>query len=114
MCRYTTPLKLSAMTSIELVKNIYEKAVSDNKKNIWLSEKQESFLWSLLHAENKIKKGDSKQYIATILPSGEWTDKLTYGEATKIGEELLKRVYIVKPPHYIRREGFQAKKIIVI
>lgn len=102
------------MNSVELVKSIYERAVENKKAICWVSEKQEAFLFSLLYRENKVSKGDVKQYIATILPTGEWVDNLTYGEAIKIGEQLLKRVYLVKPPHYIRREGFQIKKIIIL
>lgn len=107
------------MTSIELAKSIYEKAQSNNKQ-AWLSEAQNRYIFSLLDKEGRLSIKDTKHYIATILPTGEWINDLTFGEAIEIGKTHnvdsynLKRVYIVNPPFYIKREGFRAQKITII
>jgi len=100
------------MNSIELAKSIYDKALA-NGKQAWLSDKQNSFIFSLLEKEGRLNEKASSHYIAHILPSGEWVKDLTIGEAIKIGEENLKKAYIVSPPFYIKREGFKAQKIII-
>ena len=101
------------MNSIELAKSIYEKA-SQAGKQAWLSDKQNRFIFSLLEREGRLNHAAKKHFVAYILPNGEWIQKLTIGEAIKIGEENIKHVYIVSPPFYIRREGFKTQKIIVL
>jgi hypothetical protein len=101
------------MDSIELVKSIYEKA-AENGKQAWLSDKQNRFIFSLLYKEGRLNEKATKHFIAHILPGGEWIKDLTIGEAIKIGEENIKKVYIISPPFYIKREGFIAQKIVVI
>ena len=100
------------MNSIELAKSIYEKA-TQNGKQAWLSDKQNSFIFSLLEREGRLNEKSSTHFVANILPSGEWVKDLTIGEAIKIGEENIKKVYIVSPPFYIKREGFKAQKIVI-
>lgn len=100
------------MNSIELAKSIYQKAV-ENGKQAWLSDKQNSFIFSLLEKEGRLNEKASSHYIAHILPNGDWVKDLTIGEAIKIGEENIKKAYIVSPPFYIKREGFKAQKIVI-
>ena len=100
------------MNSIELAKSIYEKA-TQNGKQAWLSDKQNSFIFQLLEKEGRLNEKAPSHFIANILPSGEWIKDLTIGEAIKIGEENIKKVYIVSPPFYIKREGFKAQKIVI-
>ena len=100
------------MNSIKLAKAIYEKA-TQNGKQAWLSDKQNSFIFSLLYQEGRLNEKSSSHFIAYVLPNGEWTKDLTMGEAIKIGEENIKKVYIVSPPFYIIREGFKAQKIVI-
>ena len=110
---YLCVTKANNMNSIELAKSIYERAKA-NKKQAWLSDKQNSFLFSLLCKEGRLDERCKKHFIATVLPSGEWVKDLTIGEAIKIGEENLKKVYVINPPFYIKREGFNAQKIVII
>ena len=100
------------MNSIELAKSIYEKA-NQNGKQAWLSDKQNMFIFSLLHKEGRLNDNAKTHFIAYILPTGEWIKDLTIGEAIQIGEENIKKAYIVSPPFYIRRENFKAQKILV-
>ena len=100
------------MTSIELAKSIYEKAVQVGKQ-AWLSDKQNSYIFSLLEKEGRLNEKSSSHFVAHILPSGEWVKDLTIGEAIKLGEENIKKAYIVSPPFYIKREGFRAQKIVI-
>lgn len=100
------------MNSIELAKSIYEKAV-ENGKQAWLSDNQNRFIFSLLNKEGRLDEKASSHFIAYILPNGQWIKELTIGEAIKIGEEKIKKVYIVSPPFYIKREGFRAQKIVI-
>ena len=100
------------MNSIELAKSIYQRAVENNKQ-AWLSDKQNSFIFSLLEKEGRLNERASSHFIAHILPNGDWIKDLTIGEAIKIGEENIKKVYIVSPPFYIKREGFKSQKIVV-
>jgi len=100
------------MNSIELAKSIYERA-EQNGKQAWLSDKQNYFIFSLLEKEGRLNKKSSTHFIAHILPSGEWIKDLTIGDAIKIGEENIKKVYIVSPPFYIKREGFKSQKIVI-
>lgn len=100
------------MNSIELAKAIYERAIQ-NGKQAWLSDKQNSFIFSLLYKEGRLNEKSSSHFIAYVLPNGEWIKDLPIGEAIKIGEENIKRVYIVSPPFYIKREGFKAQKIVI-
>lgn len=100
------------MNSIELAKIIFQRAV-ENGKQAWLSDKQNSFIFSLLYKEGRLNEKCSEHFIAYILPNGDWIKDLTIGEAIKIGEENIKKVYIISPPFYIKREGFKAQKIVV-
>lgn len=100
------------MNSTELAKSIYEKA-TQNGKQAWLSDKQNSFIFSLLEKEGRLNENSTSHFVAYIMPDGEWIQNLTIGEAIKIGEENIKKVYIVSPPFYIKREGFKAQKIII-
>jgi hypothetical protein len=100
------------MNSIELAKSIYEKAIQ-NGKQAWLSNKQNSFIFSLLDKEGRLNEKSSSHFIAHILPNGEWVKDLTISEVIKIGEENIKKAYIVSPPFYIKREGFKAQKIVI-
>lgn len=101
------------MNSIALAKSIYEKA-TQNGKQAWLSDKQNSFIFSLLYKEGRLNEHSTRHLIAYILPNGEWIKDLTLGEAIEIGEENIKKAYIVSPPFYIKREGFRAQKIVVM
>lgn len=100
------------MNSIELAKSIYERATEQGKQ-AWLSDKQNRFIFSLLYQEGRLNEKSSSHFIAHILPSGEWVSSLTINEVIKIGEENIKKVYIVSPPFYIKREGFKVQKIII-
>lgn len=100
------------MNSIQLAKSIYDKAMQ-NGKQAWLSDKQNRFIFSLLYKEGRLDEHAKKHFIAYILPNGEWLKELTMADAIKIGESNLKKAYIVSPPFYIRREGFNAQKIVV-
>jgi hypothetical protein len=100
------------MNSIELAKSIYEKA-TQNGKQAWLSDKQNRFIFSLLFKEDRLNEKSKSHFIANILPNGDWVKDLTIGDAIKIGEENIKKVYIVSPPFYIKREGFKAQRIII-
>lgn len=94
------------MTSIELAKSIYEKAVAAGKQ-AWLSEKQNRFIFSLLYKEGRLDEKSKTHFIAYVTLNGEWIKDLTIDEAIKIGEENIKKAYIVSPPFYIKREGFK-------
>jgi hypothetical protein len=100
------------MNSIELAKSIYEKA-NQYGKQAWLSDNQNRFIFSLLHKEGRLNEKNKSHFIANILPNGDWVKDLTIGDSIKIGEENIKKVYIVSPPFYIKREGFKAQKIII-
>lgn len=100
------------MTSIELAKSIYEKAEKVGKQ-AWLSDKQNSFIFSLLYKEGRLNEKATSHFIAYIMPDGKWIKDLTISEAIKIGEENIKKAYIVSPPFYIKREGFKAQKIVI-
>ncbi len=100
------------MTSIELAKSIYEKAIK-NGKQAWLSDKQNSFIFSLLCSEGRLGNNNKQHFVAYVLPSGDWVKDLTLGEAIAIGEQNVKKAYIVSPPFYIKREGYVAQKIII-
>jgi len=100
------------MNSIELAKSIYEKSIK-NGKQAWLSNNQNRFIFSLLFKEGRLDEKCKSHFIAHILPNGDWVNDLTIGDAIKIGEENIKRAYIVSPPFYIKREGFKTQKIII-
>jgi hypothetical protein len=100
------------MTSIELAKSIYEKAKLNNKK-AWLSDAQTRYMINLMYKEGNYNEHSKSYFIAYILPNGEWIKDLTYGDAIQIGQENIKKVKIVKPPFYIRRQGFNTLQIII-
>ena len=100
------------MTSIELAKSIYERA-SQNGKQAWLSDKQNSFLFSLLSKENRLDEKQKQHFIAVILPNNEWVETITVEKAIELGQDNIKYAYIVSPPFYIKREGFKAQRIVI-
>lgn len=100
------------MKSIELVKQIYEKATERGKK-AWMSEKQSSFMFSLLFQEGRLEERAKCHKIGYILPGGEWVESLTYDEAIKIGLENLKVVKVKPPVFYIKRNGFNLNQIFI-
>lgn len=100
------------MTSIELAKSIYERAAQNNKQ-AWLSDKQNSFLFSLLSKENRLDERQKQHFIAVILPNNEWVETITVEKAIELGQENIKYAYIVSPPFYIKREGFKAQRIVI-
>ena len=100
------------MNSTTLAKNIYDKAKEKNKQ-AWLSEKQASYIFSLLEKEGRLQETNKKHYIAHIFPGDFWIQDPTLQDVINVGEENVKRVYIVQPPFYIRREGFKSLKITI-
>lgn len=100
------------MKSIEIAKSIYYKA-KEKGKQAWLSDKQNSFLFSLLSKENRLDERQKQHFIAVVLPNNDWVETITIEKAIEIGQENIKYAYIVSPPFYIKREGFRAQKIIL-
>jgi hypothetical protein len=103
------------MKSYELIKSIYERNM--HKANIFLSQKQFSFFVSLQVSEGNFNTcpnhGQLKHHVCYIDQNGNWLDSLTLEESIKLDQTKIKKVELVPPPHYIRKNGFNLYKIFI-